>query len=426
MDQPQQIQHLQQQLLLQQEQNQQQNQQHQVQVAQLQQQNHEQGQLIQQQQQQIHQLEQQQIEDNQVAPEVEEPQGVEQQDAEEGQAAAAAVVAPPVVSDELKKAIEDGDILKIISRLDAGESPNSVDSDGWPATMLAIHCGHLGAAKVFYGWGADLSRADDDGRTLLHMASEKGNLEHINWVLNNATIDVNSADNNGETPVMWAVDEGHIDAVKLLSGRGADLSGTNNGWTLLHFASREGNLEHINWLFDNATIDVNSTNSTGRTPLSIALHNDKLDVAKFLVEKGGDIFMKNNYGERAIDVRVDDKVDGIQLGTEVLEHAKALRRSSIKEFLLLSKACQSSDRRKVAPIMSMDDDVDLEGIQRSARLAASVLGDSGISRMIGSFLLRSDLIIRDKSIPLEADDVKRRVEETISSSSSNSKRARLD
>jgi hypothetical protein len=74
----------------------------------------------------------------------------------------------------------------------------------------------------------------------------------------------------------------------------------------------------------------------------------------------------------------------------------------------------------------MDDDVDLEGIQRSARLAASVLGDSGISRMIGSFLLRSDLIIRDKSIPLEADDVKRRVEETISSSSSNSKRARLD
>jgi ankyrin repeat protein len=243
--------------------------------------------------------------------------------------------------------------------------------------------------------------------------------------LNNATIDVNSADDNGNTPVMMAIYSGHIEAVKLLLERGADLSIANiRGFNALHFASAgEGNLVHIDWLFDNATIDVNSTNSTGRTPLSIALYSDHLPAAKFLVEKGGDIFMKNNYGERAIDVRVGDKDDGIQLGPEVLEHAKALRRSSIKEFLLLSKACQSSDRRKVATIMSMDDD--LEGTQRSARLAASVLGDSGISRMIGSFLLRTDLIIRDKSIPLEADAVKRRVEEAISSGSS-SKRARLD
>jgi hypothetical protein len=182
----------------------------------------------------------------------------------------------------------------------------------------------------------------------------------------------------------------------------------NDGENLLHYAVRSGSNECVNWLLDNSAIDVNSAANDDNTPMMKALRQNWLDIAKLLVERGANLFMKNDEGERAIDIRVDDDPDDDQLGPQVLLHAKELRWSAIKDFILLSKACQSQDRRMVAGLaLSMDsDEATILARFRSARLAASIFAIPGLLRHVGSYIIRSDIIVRDEAIPKPPDAVK--------------------
>jgi hypothetical protein len=204
-------------------------------------------------------------------------------------------------------------------------------------------------------------------------------------------------------------------------------------------AAEGGDCECVKWMLLKNLFDVNARDNDGDASIHVALWKNKLDAANFLVENGANLFAKNENGELAIDTRVGDEADGEQLGPQVLLHAKEIRWSAAKECILLAKACQSPDRRKVANLppssSSMDDDVDVDSIKRSARLAASVIGDPGLSRLVASYVMRTDIIVRDKAIPLkkEPDAVKRRIEAALlkasssgdgSSSSSSRKRAR--
>jgi hypothetical protein len=180
-------------------------------------------------------------------------------------------------------------------------------------------------------------------------------------------------------------------------------------------------------LLDNSSIDVNSVTNAGLAPIMRTLRYGNLASSKLLVERGANLFLKNNDGKRAIDIRLHNF--SIRLGPHVLLHAKELRWSAIKELTLLSKACLSPDRRVVANIsMSMDtNDEAILSRYRSARLVASILGCQYVSRKIASYIIRSDIIVRDKSIPKPPDAVKLRVEATLkaaASSSSSKKRGR--
>jgi hypothetical protein len=76
----------------------------------------------------------------------------------------------------------------------------------------------------------------------------------------------------------------------------------------------------------------------------IFLGRKHLASAKLLVERGGDLFVKNNKGVHAIDIGTSIEDEGVQLSAQVLRHAEDLRWSAIKELLLLSNACQSPTR----------------------------------------------------------------------------------
>jgi ankyrin repeat protein len=399
----------------------------------------------QQQQQQQQQVEVQHDDD---APQVEEQQQDDQQQDEVEQ-----VVQPPTASDEMKRAIYANDRGKINSLVDGGESPNSVDELGDTILMRALGQGKFEAAEVLFGLGAKLSDVNIDGSNVLHSAAAGGDLDCIALVFEKTSIDVNSTDDDGTTPVMEAFCNGELEAAKVLVERGSDLLCVDNdGWNALHYAAEGGDLDCVEWLLANAAIDVNSVDLFGEASIAKALSSNELNAANLLVEKGANLFMKNKSGKLAIDTRVDDEPDsddddsddesdgddepdsddepdGEQLGPQVLEHAKGIRWSAAKEFLLLSTACQSPDRRKVAIFFSMDDDVErvfhsarLERAFHSAHLAASVIGDPGLSRLIASYIMRTDIIVRDRSIPLVKgpDAVKRRIETALLKASTSS------
>jgi hypothetical protein len=212
---------------------------------------------------------------------------------------------------------------------------------------------------------------------------------------------------------MHALWKGRLHAVIMLAGRGADLSRVDaDGQTLLHLSARGNNNECIKWVLANTSIDINSTDEFGDTSLGDTLESTQLDAGKLLVEKGANLFMKNDDGRSAMDD---------ELGPQVLQHAKDLIWVSVKPLLHLSKASS----------LAAD-----ESLSLALPSVVKVFGIEGVVRdYIAPYIMRKGLIIRDPSIPRppkQPDEVKLRIEAELaaaassssSSSSSNNKRAR--
>jgi ankyrin repeat protein len=119
-------------------------------------------------------------------------------------------------------------------------------------------------------------------------------------------VDVNAAEPSlKQTALMWATAEHHNDVVRLLIEHGANVrAATRHGFTALHFAAREGDLESARLLLAGG-VDVNvrsvpdptlkgrgpafdAMRSVGATPLLTATTRAHVKLALFLLDRGAD------------------------------------------------------------------------------------------------------------------------------------------
>lgn len=103
-----------------------------------------------------------------------------------------------------------------------------------------------------------------DGRTALHLAAAKGNLDLAERLLNNHNTDLlHVKDENDWQALHEAVREGHFEIVKYLVDMGADVGAvTSNGGTPLWWAKRvlEANHPVILYLQEIGAPDVEGLN----------------------------------------------------------------------------------------------------------------------------------------------------------------------
>jgi hypothetical protein len=87
--------------------------------------------------------------------------------------------------------------------------------------------------------------------------------------------------------------------------QGAFAAGNQDPKTEIHKAVLTGDLDTINNLINSSADIINAKNDIGWTPLHTAIRNNKIETAKYLIEKGADVNAKDRNGQTPLHFAVE-------------------------------------------------------------------------------------------------------------------------
>lgn len=186
--------------------------------------------------------------------------------------------------------------------LDAGACVNACDSELWTPLHAAATCGHTGLVQILIQAGADLLAVNADGNMpydlcedeatleLLEMAmaeqgitqdridecrgaKEKSMLADLNAMVQNGA-DLNAQDDNGTTLLHIASANGYTMVAEQLLEHSAQLEvKDSDGWTPLHAASCWGQIQMVELLVAHGA-DLNAKSALDETPLDVCMDEE--------------------------------------------------------------------------------------------------------------------------------------------------------
>ena len=138
---------------------------------------------------------------------------------------------------------------------------------------------------------ASLSLSDD-----IHEFARKGELEGVKGLIEQNPKLVNAKDKNGRTPLHWACRGVHLDVVKFLVEKGADVNAEDSNKIVpLHSLATRNNAAAIAVLLDNGA-EVDFEDYGGNTALHYAAMSDAEDAVEILLTAGADKEKIEDYG----------------------------------------------------------------------------------------------------------------------------------
>uniref|UniRef100_A0A4W6FDX2 Euchromatic histone-lysine N-methyltransferase 1b n=1 Tax=Lates calcarifer TaxID=8187 RepID=A0A4W6FDX2_LATCA len=183
----------------------------------------------------------------------------------------------------------------------AGANLDMCDEDQRTPLMEACENNHMETVLYLLRAGASATHKDVEGFTCLHLAAKSGHYNIVEHLLSTGLININCQDDGGWTAMIWATEYKHVDQVKLLLSKGADISIRDKEENIcLHWAAFSGSVE-IAELLLNANCDLQAVNIHGDSPLHIAARENRLDCVTLFLSRGADVFLKNREGETPPD-----------------------------------------------------------------------------------------------------------------------------
>ncbi|MDR1398796.1 MAG: ankyrin repeat domain-containing protein [Treponema sp.] len=150
----------------------------------------------------------------------------------------------------------------------------------------------------------------NDGITPLHAASREGHIGFMEFLIEQGA-DVNIKNASGSTPLHEAVRSGKIDAIKVLLASQSDINAQDaRGNSVLHLAIRDVPLdthrEIVNLLLAQPRINPSLWDEYGDSPLhaTITLKKDP-EIIKALLKKGSDVNVRNIEGKTPLYVAIE-------------------------------------------------------------------------------------------------------------------------
>nr|XP_054757108.1 putative ankyrin repeat protein RF_0381 [Lytechinus pictus] len=223
----------------------------------------------------------------------------------------------------LHHAAENGhiDVIRYLIRKGAevneednrGAEINKGDKDSRAALHYAVENAHYDVIKYLISQGADVNKRTANGWTVLHCAATNCSFGVIEYLLKftgevnrNAedqhallpkgdSLEVNKADNEGRTALHIAVQHGYIDVVKFLLTSGA-LSDTEDirGQTPLHQSITLGHRDIAGLLIDK----LNAKNDS--VAIHLAVMYGLTSIIERMIAKGSDINVQSNDGQTCL------------------------------------------------------------------------------------------------------------------------------
>jgi ankyrin repeat protein len=211
----------------------------------------------------------------------------------------------------LALAAEAGHAAVATTLAKAGADVNAADSSGTTVLMLAAGAGDVDTIRLLLDRGADVhAREEVMGQSALMFAAAHNRVRAIGVLLaHGARLDatskvVNVAALSGRGGGGGGQQRGRgapPDATRNVAGLDRpynynELVGTQGGLTPLLFAIRQGHLDAVQGLVE-AGADVNRVSAGDQTsPLLMAVINGHFDLAQYLVDRGADVTLASDGG----------------------------------------------------------------------------------------------------------------------------------
>ena len=189
----------------------------------------------------------------------------------------------------LHHAVKSDDLAMTKLLLQYRGDPTMTTKKGWDAVHLAAWRNNTLMLDLVLSYGGIINRSTPEGWTALHMAAWKASPDLIDKLLMDWSTtaefgkpDVNQKDQEGRTPLLLAMQKGNLGVCSTLLRKGADVNVANkDGDTPLHLLAGSGNVD-LAQQFILSGAKLTQYNGNQKTPFDMAMEKNDEVLARFL------------------------------------------------------------------------------------------------------------------------------------------------
>jgi ankyrin repeat protein len=185
--------------------------------------------------------------------------------------------------------------------IDAHANVNSVNGlDVESPVALAVRNNDRELTQLLVAAGANINQWDRHGQTPLIFAAQEGTADLVDFLLKlHASPDLSDY-KIGYTPLMWATSNDRVEIMESLLRGGAKVDVKNSlGQTALHVSAQYDCVQCADLLLRRGAV-IDLQDAKGVTPFLVAIAENKLGVAAFLLKHGASARAKDAEGHDAL------------------------------------------------------------------------------------------------------------------------------
>lgn len=195
--------------------------------------------------------------------------------------------------DEVKRLLKESPFLR-----------KSIDGNGQTPAVMAAWAGQTAVVEYLLGAGVKVTDANPNGKNMLHAACEKGRLDLVKLLVLKYRAPVDTKDGNGWSAIHYASRQDPVDVLRFILDQKGNVNDTTTpGATPMIMAVAMKKQPQVQLLLERKA-DVNKADNGKRTPLHVAAKNKDKAMVELLLKAGARGGVKDKDGKTALDEAV--------------------------------------------------------------------------------------------------------------------------